>query len=372
MVTQNTGSDGKTGPCQWGTVPVLPQHLFDEAALWRYLQAQLPDNGLPSGSLDPDSCEVRQFQGGQSNPTFLLNLGQQQFVLRKKPPGQLLPKAHMVEREFQVMQALAGTDVPVPAMVLLCEDPSVIGTPFFVMEFRPGRICSDPRLSELPKSQRRDLYREMIEGLAHLHKVDWRACGLETFGRPENFVARQVAIWSRQYEATKSGDLPEMDKLAAWLQAHIPEAASDGIVHGDYRVGNMILHLEQPKVLALLDWELSTIGDPLADLGYFLMPFELSAHDRKNRGLRGLDLDAAGLPDKAELCAAYCTAAGRDSDFNLDYYIALALFRLTAIVQGVYARALQGNAADAGALEVGKRARSLAEAGWRLAQQNGA
>jgi aminoglycoside phosphotransferase (APT) family kinase protein len=351
----------------WATVPVLPQHRFDQQALQRYLAAHLAPGGDAATPTAP--LRVRQFQGGQSNPTFLLRWGAACFVLRKKPPGPLLPKAHLVEREYRVMKALWSSPVPVPRMRLLCEDPDIIGTPFFVMDFAPGRICAEPTLAAVAPAQRRALLDELTIGLAALHRVDWRACGLVGFGRPENFVARQIAVWSRQYQAAQTTALPEMARLTAWLEARLPANPANSIVHGDYRVGNVILHASEPKVLALLDWELSTLGDPLADLGYFLMPYYLRADIPGLKGLKGLDLDALGLPGKDELLATYCRASGRPAVGDLDYYVVLSLFRLTAILQGVYARALQGNAAHADALQVGKRAALLAQTGWAIAQR---
>lgn len=339
-------------------VNVLPQHRFDEARLKVYLARELPAFG---------DFEVRQFQGGHSNPTFLLIGGDEQLVLRKKPPGQLLRGAHQIEREFRVMAALAGTDVPVPCMHLLCEDDDVIGTPFFVMSCVPGRVCPEPHMSNLAKTSRKVLWLEMADVLACLHSVDWRGVGLEDFGKPEGYAARQLKTWTRQYEISKTGEMPAMDKLIDRLGSRLPEDEAATIVHGDFRPGNMIIVQDADKIAAVLDWELSTIGHPLADLGYLCMPYHVPAEVPGIKGLQGLNFAAEGLPDKDEVVAAYAAARGIDPPRDLEYFTAFALFRLAAILQGVYARALQGNASHADARSVGKRAGFLAECGWAIA-----
>lgn len=341
---------------------VLEQHRFDEAKLGRYLLGNIPGFGR--------DLEIRQFQGGQSNPTFLLSAGGERYVLRKKPPGKLLPKAHQVEREFRIMHALKDSRIPLPGMVLLCEDVDVIGTAFFVMRFVPGRVISEPGLASVASSERRSVYRDLTTVLADLHAVDWRAAGLEGFGREQGYVARQLHTWTKQYEASKTEELPAMDNLIAWLGERLPADEKATIVHGDFRVGNTILEGRRPRIAALLDWELSTIGHPLADLGYLCMPYHLPAKVPGLRGLVGLDFDDLKLPDEAELVAGYADASGRTSIDDIDFFIAFALFRLAAIVQGIYARALQGNASDANALQVGQRAPLLARAGWDVATRS--
>jgi len=343
------------------TVEVLDAHRIDETRLHAYLREHIEEFG--------DDLEVRQFQGGQSNPTFLLTCAEQHYVLRKKPPGTLLPKAHQVEREYRIMQALRCSAVPVPRMQVLCEDPGVIGTAFFVMHFVPGRVFADPALADVEAGERRPIYQALASTLAGLHKVDWRAAGLTGFGRTESYFARQLKTWSGQYQASKTGALPAMDKLTQWLGEHLPIDEPASIVHGDFRVGSTILEPNKPRIAALLDWELSTLGHPLADLGYLCMPYHLPADVPGVRGLQGLDLEGLGLPGQTELIAHYCAASGRDEVDKITFYIAFALFRLTAIVQGVYARALQGNASDANARAVGKRAALLARAGWETAAQ---
>lgn len=343
------------------TIDVLPQHQFDEAALRDYLARALPDF--------PADFEIRQFQGGQSNPTFLLIAGEDRRVLRKKPPGQLLRGAHQVEREFRVMSALAKTDVPVPRMDLLCEDEDIIGTPFFVMDCIEGRVSPEPNLPDIEPGSRRAIWLSMAQVLADLHTVDWRGVGLDGFGKPDAYIARQLKTWTRQYEASKTGEMPAMDKLIGQLGLYLPEEDATTIVHGDFRPGNMIIGAESDDVAAVLDWELSTIGHPLADLGYFCMPYQVPSDVPGVKGLSGLDLEQEGLPSKDEVVATYASARGIEPPANLDYFTAFALFRLAAIVQGVYARALQGNASNADAKSVGARAGFLAECGWAVASR---
>ena len=341
-----------------GTIDVLPQHQFDEARLKAYLAEKLLEFG---------GFSVRQFQGGHSNPTFLLIAGNRRLVLRKKPPGELLRGAHQVEREFRVMSALGPTEVPVPQMHLLCEDEDVIGTPFFVMDYAAGQVSPEPHLPELARASRRPVWLAMAGVLGKLHNVDWRAAGLEGFGKSEGYIARQLKTWTRQYEASKTGDMPAMDKLIERLENKLPEDVPATIVHGDFRPGNMIIAPQGDEIVAVLDWELSTIGHPLADLGYMCMPYQVPAGVAGIKGVQGLDLTAEGLPDRHEVVAAYAAVRGIDPPEDLDYFTAFALFRLTAILQGVYARALQGNASHADAKSVGERAGFLAECGWAIA-----
>ena len=343
------------------TVEVLPQHRFDVASLSAHLARHLP--------WFAGEVEVGQFQGGQSNPTFLLTCGERRLVLRKKPPGELLRGAHQVEREYRVMSALQDSAVPVPKMHLLCEDDEVIGTAFFLMDYVPGRFSAEPNLPEFSRLSRTPAWLAMARVLGELHNVDWRAAGLEGFGKPDGYIARQLKTWSRQYEASKTQEMPAMDKLIAKLEAHLPDNEAATIVHGDFRPGNMIFASERDDVAAVLDWELSTIGHPLADLGYFCMPYRVPADVPGVKGVEGLDLAAEGLPARDQVVEAYCAARGVAVPDNLDYFTAFALFRLTAIVQGVYARALQGNASHADALKVGERAGFLAECGWALASR---
>lgn len=343
-------------------VEVLPAHRFDEGALAGYLREHLPMMG--------DTFVVRQFQGGQSNPTFLLETGGRRYVLRKKPPGKVLPSAHMVEREYKVIRALAeNTRLPVPQTHVLCENPSIIGTAFYVMDFIPGRILTHPALEAVQRSERRPTHLAAVDTLAELHGVDPMAVGLDDFGKPQGYVARQVKRWSGQYEASRTDDMPAMDNLMNWLPENLPAHDETAIAHGDFRLGNLLFDPDAPRVSAILDWELATLGHPLADLAYFCLPYHLPADLKGMRGLIGIDLKAQGIPDEAEILARYCDKTGRKSVDDWHVFLAFSLFRLAAILQGVYSRALQGNASNADALEVGQRAGVLAEAGWRIARE---
>ena len=351
--------------------PVTRAHRFDERRLADYLFEQ----GLEEfrGGLT-----VLQYQGGQSNPTFRLEAGGRHFVLRKKPPGDLLPSAHLVEREYRVMKALADTDVPVPAMLLLCEDPAVIGQTFFVMEHIEGRVLPAPDLPEAVSStERAAIYDAMNRTLARLHSVDWRAAGLSDFGKPVDYVARQISRWTRQYEAARHREIPAMEALIEWLPDHVPgrrggetneTREETTIAHGDFRLDNMILHPTEPRVVAVVDWELSTLGHPLADLAYNCMTYHLPRGPRW-KGLGDVDCAALGIPSEEEYVAAYCRRTGRDGVPDWNFFVAFGLFRLASICQGVYARAMQGNASSRNALEIGRKAPTLAETGWRIARR---
>ncbi len=345
--------------------PVTRAHRFDEARLSGYLVGRgFRDFG---GAL-----EVLQYQGGQSNPTFRLRTPEGLYVLRKKPPGELLPSAHLVEREFRVMSALERTDVPVPKMLHLCEDPSVIGQTFFLMEHVEGRVGSAPGLPEASgPEERRAIYDAMNATLAALHAVDWRAVGLEGFGKPTGYVERQIARWTRQYEATRDEPIGAMEALVEWLPRHVPAREESAIAHGDFRLDNLILHPREPRVVAVVDWELSTIGHPLADVAYNCMVYHLPEGPLW-KGLGEVDVEPLGIPAEPEYVARYCERTGRDGVPDWDFFMAFGLFRLAAICQGVYARALQGNASSRNALEVGAKAPMLAEAAWSFAERAGA
>jgi aminoglycoside phosphotransferase (APT) family kinase protein len=339
----------------------LPQHRFDEARLDGYLAEHV--EGYRGGS-----PVIRQFQGGQSNPTFLLETPAATYVLRKKPPGKLLASAHMVEREYKVQKALAGSAVPVAPMLLLCEDASIVGTPFYLMGYVAGRVIPTADLPDLSPAERQGVYRSLVETLASLHQVDWRAAGLGEFGRPDNYAARQIDRWTKQYAASKTDEIKEMEQLSAWLVAHLPTNTGSSIVHGDFRVGNTIIHPSEPRLAAVLDWELATIGDPLADLAYLCMAYSMPpGGPGVSGGLRGAKLSALGVPGEDEVLSAYARATARPDIPHWDFYKALAFFRIAAIVQGVYARGLAGNAADASAVEQGERVRMMAEIGWEIA-----
>jgi aminoglycoside phosphotransferase (APT) family kinase protein len=341
-----------------GTIEVLPTHRFDLEALERYMERQV------EGFRGP--LTVRQFRGGQSNPTYYLEAGDRQYVLRRKPPGKLLPSAHAVDREYRVITALARSGVPVPRTYALCEDPDVIGTPFYVMAYVPGRVLPDPRLPGAATAERAAIYDAMNEVLARLHAVDWEAAGLADFGRPGNYIARQIHRWTSQYRASETETIPAMERLIAWLPEHIPAPDETTLVHGDYRLGNMIIHPTAPRVAAVLDWELSTLGHPLGDLAYHCLPFRLR-HDQFE-GFAG-EARPAGIPSEEEYLAAYCRRTGRSGIRQWDFYIAFAMFRLGAIAQGIMGRVLAGTANDPNARDRGQRARPLAEAAWALVEK---
>ncbi len=342
-------------------IDVLPQHRIDAHVVSRWLATQLR-TALDGG------VRIRQFQGGQSNPTYHLSSHAGDYVLRKKPPGKLLPSAHAVEREFRVMAALAGSAVPVPQMLGLCEDASVIGTPFFVMQHVPGRLMGARFAEHGPLPERAAINDDVLRVLAALHTVDWRAAGLEGFGRPERYVERQVTRWTAQWEGSRTEDVPVMEALREWMHQHLPADDASTIVHGDYRLGNVLVHPTQPRIAAVLDWELATIGHPLSDLGYLCVGHHLPPVEG---GFLGLDLAAIGVPTQEQIVQRYCALAGRELPKEFDRYVVFSMFRLAAICAGVYKRALDGNAADPRALGFRDRFVSIAEHGWALAQRAG-
>lgn len=286
-------------------VEVRAAHRVDEARLGAYLVDHLAGFTLP--------FEILQFEGGQSNPTYRLqDAAGNRYVLRKKPPGKLLPSAHQVEREYRAITTLDGTEVPVPKARVLCEDADIIGTAFYVMDYVDGRVFTDPALPGLEREERAAVYDDMNRVLAALHQIDWEAQGLSDFGKAGDYIRRQVARWSKQYEASKTHDIPEMDRLMEWLVAHVPADDSIAIAHGDFRLGNLIFAPDQPRVVAVLDWELATLGHPLADLAYNAMAYHLPAGDENFPGVAGLDLDALGIPSEEDYLAAYCRRTGRD------------------------------------------------------------
>ena len=346
-----------------GTRPVAEALRFDVPALERYLGANVP--GF-TGPLD-----VVQFKGGQSNPTFKLNAGGKSYVLRRKPPGKLLPSAHAIDREYRVIRALAGSAVPVARTHCLCLDETVIGTPFYLMDFVDGRIFWDPLLPAMAPQERRAIYAEMNRVIAALHRVDFAGIGLADYGRPGNYLARQIDRWSRQYQASATESIAAMDKLIEWLPRHIPAGERTSLVHGDFRLDNVIFARDEPRVLAVLDWELSTLGDALADFAYHLMTWRLAPDEF--RGLRGCDLAALGIPDEDEYVAMYLRdnpTLERPGAQAWDFYMAYNMFRMAAILQGVLSRALAGNASSEQALEAGRRARPLAELAWKQVERS--
>jgi aminoglycoside phosphotransferase (APT) family kinase protein len=334
---------------------VRAAHRFEVAALERYLARHI--DGF-AGALS-----VRQFQGGQSNPTYLVTAAGREYVLRRKPPGALLPSAHAVDREYRVLTALAATDIPVPRTWAYCEDPTVIGTPFYVMDCVRGRIFANPRLPGMPPGERSTLYDAMNTVLARLHRLDWQALGLADFGKPGNYFARQIHRWTTQYRASETEVIPEMERLIEWLPVHVPAGDETTIVHGDYRPGNIVVHPREPRILAVLDWELSTLGHPLADLAYTCVPYHF---DADADGLGGRDLSELGIPTEEAYVAAYCRRTGRPGIEDWDFYMAFSFFRLAAISQGIMGRVLAGTANDPNARERGLRARALAVDGWAI------
>ena len=328
-------------------------------ALAQYLQAQgLTGNGPPT--LSPLS-------GGQSNPTFRLSTGDRHYVLRKKPPGQLIASAHAIDREYRVMKALQGSDVPVPRMFSYCEDESIVGTPFYLMEFLEGRVLVDQSLPGMEPTERGAIYREMNRVIAALHSVDYEAAGLASYGKLGNYFARQITRWSRQCRESTLPVNEAMQKLMEWLPEHIPAGDETTLVHGDYRLDNLVFHSTEPRVIGVLDWELSTLGHPLADLSYQCMAWRIPP--ALWRGIAGLDLAALGIPSEAEYVAMYAKATGRKPAEHWDFYLAYNLFRMAAILHGIAQRAADGNAAADDAVETGRKAGPLAELGWQCAQR---
>lgn len=323
---------------------------FDSSRLRDYLSRHLPASG--------GRMHLSAIGGGQSNPTYFVTFdGGGDYVLRKQPPGELLPSAHAVDREYRVMTALADTDVPVPRTLHYCDDRTVIGTLFYVMERLEGRIFHQSAMPGVTPAERTALYQAMNETLARLHAVDWQALGLADYGRPGSYFTRQVTRWSRQYQSAKTRDIPDIERLAAWLPENIPPGDETAIAHGDFRLGNLMFHPTEPKVIGVLDWELSTLGHPLADLGYNCMIWHLLPDHYG--GIMGLDHRALGIPSQEDYARAYCRRAGR-SDRLLPFHVAFSLFRFAVIIEGIAGRAQAGNAAAANALEVGALSVALA------------
>jgi aminoglycoside phosphotransferase (APT) family kinase protein len=342
-----------------GTMPVIEQHRFATDRLVAWMAEHV------AGFRGP--LDVEQFRGGQSNPTFRLTAGGKRYVLRRKPPGKLLPSAHAVDREYRVITALGQTDVPVARSHALCLDEGIIGTAFYIMDYVEGRVFWDPTLPELPPAERGDVYDAMNDVIARLHKVDYAKIGLADFGRPGNYFGRQIDRWSKQYRASETETIEAMDRLMAWLPQNLPPDNETSIVHGDYRLDNMIFHPTEPRVLAVLDWELSTLGNPLGDFSYHMMTWELGPE--AYRGLGGKDLKALGIPTKEEYRNLYCRRTGRSGIAHWDFYMAYNMFRLAAILQGIMGRVVEGTAANLRARESGARARALAESGWRQVER---
>ena len=349
--------------------PMPTAHLVNTEALAAWLRANLP------GFEGPLSLDT--FKGGQSNPTYKLITPNRSYVLRTKPGpvAKLLPSAHAIEREFRVMQGLQGTDVPVPHMHVLCEDESIIGRAFYVMEFVQGRVLWDQTLPGMANAERSAIYDEMNRVIAALHTVKFAAHGLENYGRPGNYFERQIGRWSKQYIASVTQPIDEMDKLMAWLPAHMPASALDAskvsIVHGDYRLDNLMFHPTEPRVLAVLDWELSTLGHPLADFSYLCMGWHIPPGTF--RGIGGVDIAALGIPSESENIHRYCDRTGLATPADLkadwNFYLAYNMFRIAAILQGIAKRVEAGTASSNEAKANAAGARPMAELAWQFAQQ---
>lgn len=339
-----------------GTKPVEERHRIDVASLEKFLGMKIR--------------EVEQFKGGQSNPTYRFTDSQgRRYVLRRKPPGKLLPSAHAVDREYRVIKALYEIRFPVARPHVLCEDESIIGTAFYVMDYVEGRVLWDQSLPGMSKAGRFAIWDELNRVIANLHRVDYRAVGLESFGKPGSYIERQIGRWTQQYRASETERVTAMDNLIDWLPKNIPPEAATTVVHGDYRLDNTIFHPTEPRILAVLDWELSTLGDPLADFAYHCMSWHIPPG--QFRGIAGLDFAALGIPSESEYVELYCkrTHRGAIDPSHWDFYIAYNLFRIAAILQGILKRVVDGTAASAHARDAGSRARPMAELGWRQVEK---
>jgi aminoglycoside phosphotransferase (APT) family kinase protein len=339
-----------------GTKPVEERHRIDVGALQGYLGFGI--------------SQVEQFKGGQSNPTYRLTAADgKRFVLRRKPPGKLLPSAHAVDREFRVISALHKVGFPVAKPAVLCEDDSVIGTAFYVMDYVEGRVLWDQSLPGMSKAERFAIWDEMNRVIALLHTIPFESVGLEGFGKPGNYIARQVARWTKQYQASETEKVEAMDNLIAWLPDNIPPETGTAVVHGDFRLDNVIYHRSEPRILAVLDWELSTLGDPLADFAYHCMSWHIPPG--QFRGIAGLDLEGLGIPSEKQYIERYCERVGRTAidPSHWDFYLAYNLFRIAAILQGILKRVVDGTAASAHARDAGSRAKPMAELGWKVVEK---
>ena len=347
-----------------GTIHVREAHRFDLFRVERFMEQEVPDFAGP--------LRVEQFKGGQSNPTYKLTTPGRSYVLRRKPPGKLLPGAHAVDREYRVIEALGRQGFPVAKAIALCLDEEVIGTPFYIMDMVEGRIFWDPTFPEVDHQHRPAYFDAMNAAIASLHGIDPDAAGLGDYGKPGNYFARQIGRWSKQYLGDEeAGRVVSMDKLVEWLPRNIP--AGDGearIIHGDYRCDNMIFHPTEPRVLAVLDWELSTLGHPLADFSYHLMMYRMPAG--MSSGLAGLDLRQLNIPSEQDYVAAYCARTGRSGIPDLDFYMAFNMFRLAAIIHGIKGRIVRGTAASAHADKMAASLEPLADLAWSQARRAGA
>jgi aminoglycoside phosphotransferase (APT) family kinase protein len=347
-----------------GTKEVSEPLRIDAARLQQYLASAVPGFAGP--------LSVQQFKGGQSNPTYLLQTRARNYVLRRKPPGKLLPSAHAVDREFRVIGALHAQDFPVPEPITYCDDPEIAGTPFYLMAHVEGRVFWNPDMPGVRPAERAAIYDAMNATLARLHSFDPASIGLSDFGRGENYVGRQVERWSRQYSASETETIEEMDELMIWLPKHLPPQPAVRLVHGDYRLDNTILAVDAPKVLAVLDWELSTLGDPLADFTYHVMQWHMPPSDAGTGSLVGCDLPALGIPSLTDYVEAYVARTGLDPRPHLPAYLAYNFFRIAAILQGIAGRVRDGTATSEHAATKALLVRPLAREAWRFARQAGA
>lgn len=349
-----------------GTKQVAEALAFDEARLAAWLEKNV------EGFKGP--LTAKQFKGGQSNPTYMIEAASGKYVLRRKPPGKLLPSAHAVDREFRVISALHGVGFPVAKPYVLCEDDSVVGTMFYLMDCVEGRVYWTPDLPDCDRAERGAIYDAMNETIARLHTVDYEAVGLGDFGKPAGYVSRQIKRWSQQYRASETQEIAEMERLIDWLPGATPPDTGASIVHGDFRLDNMILARDEPKVLAVLDWELATLGDPVGDFTYHLMQWHMppSRFGSGTGSLVGLDLDALGIPTMEAYVARYCERTGRDGIPDIDFYFAYNFFRLAAILQGIVGRVRDGTATNENAAAMASQVTPLAETAWRFAERAGA
>jgi len=345
-----------------GTKEVDPKHRLDEKALFAYMKAHVQGFEGP--------LHIEEFKGGQSNPTYKLITPGAAYVLRRKPPGILLKSAHAVDREYKVISALNKTSIPVPRTFCMCEDESILGTMFYIMECVEGRVFWEPLVPGVSKEDRTKIFDSQVSFMANLHMVDYNAIGLGDFGSPGNYFARQISRWTKQYQASETEKIVEMDRLIDWLPQNIPADDSVSLVHGDFRLDNAIVHPVEPRIIAALDWELSTIGHPLGDFTYHLMQWRSPDSDLGTT--TEAELRALGIPTEAEYAARYCELTGRKTIENLDYYFAYNFWRLACILQGILGRVRDGTAASEHAAERASRVRPLSEAAWKYAQMAGA
>jgi aminoglycoside phosphotransferase (APT) family kinase protein len=346
-----------------GTKEVAERLRFDVGALELYLREHVKGFAGP--------IKLSQFKGGQSNPTYLVETPQRRYVLRRKPPGKLLPSAHAVDREHRVISALHAQGFPVAEPVIYCADETVIGTAFFVMSYVEGRVFWEAEMPSSNPAERAQVYDAMNAALARLHSFDPAAIGLADYGRGENYVARQIERWSKQYRASETGKIEDMERLIAWLPAHLPPPQPPRLVHGDYRLDNVILAPNAPKICAVLDWELSTLGDPLADFSYHLMQWHMPPSEAGTGSLVGCDLTALGIPSLSQYVDAYVKRTGLDPRPHLAVYSAYNFFRIAAILQGIVGRVRDGTATSAVAAAKANLVRPLAAKAWEFAEQAG-